>query len=398
MKLLTKILGDPNVREVKRLEPIVKQINDLEPSLKKLSDQQLKAKTSQFKERLEKGEPLDRLLPEAFAAVREAGRRVLGMRHFDVQLIGGMIMHQGKIAEMRTGEGKTFVATLPLYLNALDGQGVHLVTANDYLARIGVGWMGPIYHFLGLSTAVIIHDAAMRYDPDYSDPAHEDERLRHLRPVARAEAYNADITYGTNNEYGFDYLRDNMVDDVHKMVQRPLNYAIVDEVDSILIDEARTPLIISAPAEESTDKYHRFAQLARRLQPETDYTVDEKLKAASLTDEGIAALERALGVDNIYESHGIEDVHHIEQSLKAEALFKRDRDYVVREDEVIIVDEFTGRLMPGRRYSEGLHQAIEAKEGVRVQQESLTLATITFQNYFRLYRKLAGMTGTAATE
>ncbi|MBW3537977.1 preprotein translocase subunit SecA [Candidatus Parcubacteria bacterium] len=398
MKLLTKILGDPNAREVKRLEPSIRQINGLEPEFEKLSDGELLAKTGEFKARLEKGEALDKLLPEAFAVVRETARRVLGMRHFDVQLVGGMIMHQGKIAEMRTGEGKTLVATLPLYLNALTGRGVHLVTVNDYLARIGVGWMGPVYHALGLSTGVIVHDTAMLYDPDYTDDTHGDERLRHLRPVPRREAYAADIIYGTNNEYGFDYLRDNMVDDVHKMVQRPLNYAIVDEVDSILIDEARTPLIISAPAEESTDKYHHFAKLARRLTPGTDYTVDEKLKAVSLTDEGIAALEQALGVDNIYESHGIEDVHHIEQSLKAEALFKRDRDYVVREGEVIIVDEFTGRLMPGRRYSEGLHQAIEAKEGVEVRQESLTLATITFQNYFRLYRKLAGMTGTAATE
>ncbi|HSX45573.1 MAG TPA: preprotein translocase subunit SecA [Candidatus Saccharimonadia bacterium] len=398
MSLLSKILGDPNVREVKRVQPLVDRINALSDKMHKLSDAELSALTTKFKERLEAGESLDDLLPEAYAAVREASDRVLGMRHFDVQLVGGIILHEGKIAEMRTGEGKTLVATLPLYLNALTGKGVHLVTANDYLAKIGTGWNAPLYHKLGLVTGVIVHEQGLIYDPEYTDEEHEDERLRHLKPVSRAEAYAADITYGTNNEFGFDYLRDNMVDDVSKMVQRDLNYAIVDEVDSILVDEARTPLIISAPAEDSTDKYYQFARIAAQLKPEEHYTVDEKMKAVTMTDDGISAVERALGVDNVYEAGRIEDVHHIEQALKAEALFKNDRDYVSREGEIIIVDEFTGRLMHGRRYSEGLHQAIEAKEGVEIRQESLTLATITFQNYFRLYNKLAGMTGTAATE
>ncbi len=398
MKLLTRIMGDPNAREVKRTAGAVEAINALEPSFKKLSDAKLREKTDDFKQRLNKGEVLDKLLPEAYAAVREAASRVIGQRHFDVQLIGGIVLHEGKIAEMRTGEGKTLVATLPVYLNALTGKGVHVVTVNDYLASLHGAWMAQVYSSLGLTTGVIVHERAYVYDPEFNSQEHPDERLNHLKPVARVEAYAADITYGTNNEFGFDYLRDNMVDDVHKMVQRPLHYAIVDEVDSILIDEARTPLIISAPAEESTDKYYQFAKLAARLKPEEHYVIDEKLRAVSLSDEGIGALEQALGVTNIYESHGIEDVHHIEQSLKAEALFKRDRDYVVRDGEIIIVDEFTGRLMHGRRYSEGLHQAIEAKENVTIQRESMTLATITFQNYFRLFEKLAGMTGTAATE
>jgi len=403
IKLLNKLLGDPSVREVKRARVIVERVNAHEADISKLSDKQLTEQTAKFKERLEKGEALDKLLPEAFATVREAAKRVIGMRHYDVQMIGGIILHWGRIAEMKTGEGKTLVATAPTYLNALAGKGVHVVTVNDYLTRRDAGWMAQVYHALGMSTGIIVPDAvfgvqALLYDPEYTDAEASDERLAHLRPVSRQEAYAADITYGTNNEFGFDYLRDNMVDDLAKMVQRPLNYAIVDEVDSILIDEARTPLIISAPANEATDKYYEFAKLAARLKPEEHYTVDEKLKAASLTDDGIVAIEKALGVDNVYEAGRIDEVHHIEQSLKAEALYKRDRDYVVRDGEIIIVDEFTGRLMPGRRWSDGLHQAIEAKEQVVINQESLTLATVTFQNYFRLYKKLAGMTGTAATE
>ena len=398
MALLKKILGDPNEREVKKLRAIVGQINGLEEGIKKLTDTQLKAKTAEFKDRLAKGAKLDDILPEAFAVIREGAFRAIGQRHFDVQLIGGMILHRGQIAEMRTGEGKTLVATAPSYLNALEGKGVHVVTVNDYLASLHGAWMGKVYAALGLTTGVIVHEQAFVYDADYTNEDHTDPRMQTLRPVSRREAYEADITYGTNNEFGFDYLRDNMVDDLGKMVQRDLHYAIVDEVDSILIDEARTPLIISAPAEESTDKYYTFASLAAGLKPEVHYTVDEKMKAASLTDEGVEEIERKLGVSNIYEAGRIDDVHHIEQSLKAEALFRKDRDYVVREGEIIIVDEFTGRLMPGRRYSEGLHQAIEAKERVEIRQESLTLATITFQNYFRLFNKLSGMTGTALTE
>jgi preprotein translocase subunit SecA len=396
--LLTKILGDPNVREVKRAQVIVAKVNEHEPAMKKLSDAGLRELTDTFKKRLKDGESLDNLLPEAFAAVREAATRIVGMRHFDVQLVGGIVLHSGKIAEMRTGEGKTLVATVASYLNALTGEGVHVVTVNDYLASLHAGWMGRVYLGLGMTTGVIVHEGSYIYDPEYTSDEHGDERLNHLRPVPRAEAYAADITYGTNNEFGFDYLRDNMVDDLSRMVQRPLHYAIVDEVDSILIDEARTPLIISAPANEATDKYYEFARLAGTLTIEQDYTVDEKLKAVSLTDDGITAVEKALGVENVYEAGRIDDVHHIEQSVRARALYLRDRDYVVRNDEIIIVDEFTGRLMPGRRWSDGLHQAVEAKEGVQIQQESLTLATITFQNYFRLYKKLSGMTGTAATE
>jgi len=400
---INKMLGDPNAREVKRLSARLGQINALEDATKKLSDKQIKTRTEELRKLVQEDKKsLDSILPEAFAMAREGARRTLKQRHFDVQLMGGMALHEGKIAEMRTGEGKTLVATAPVYLNALSGKGVHVVTVNDYLARRDAGWMAQVYHALGMTTGVIVSDlgtpAGFMYDPEYDSKEHSDTRLNHLKPVTRQEAYRADITYGTNNEFGFDYLRDNMVDDVHKMVQRPLNYAIVDEVDSILIDEARTPLIISAPAEESTDKYYQFARIAKQLKEERDYALDEKMRAVSLTDEGIADIEKALGVDNVYEAGRIDDVHHIEQALKAAAVFKRDRDYVVREGEVIIVDEFTGRLMHGRRYSEGLHQAIEAKEGVKIQQESLTLATITFQNYFRLYDKLAGMTGTAATE
>jgi preprotein translocase subunit SecA len=396
--LLTKIIGDPNVREVKRARAIVVRINSFEEEYKKLPDIDLQAKTAEFKKRLAGGETLDELLPEAFATVREAASRSIGLRHYDVQFIGGMILHQGKIAEMRTGEGKTLVATSPTYLNALTGRGVHVVTVNDYLASLHAGWMGRVYSFLGMTTGVIVHDQAYIYDPEYTSEEHGDDRLNHLRAVSRVEAYQADITYGTNNEFGFDYLRDNMVDELSKMVQRPLHYAIVDEVDSILIDEARTPLIISAPANEATDKYYEFARLAASLKQEEHYTLDEKLKAASLTDEGVEMIEKTLGIENIYEAGRIDDVHHIEQSLKAVSLYKRDRDYVVRDGEIIIVDEFTGRLMPGRRWSDGLHQAVEAKEGVVINQESLTLATITFQNYFRLFEKLGGMTGTAMTE
>jgi len=402
MNLLNKIFGDPNEKIIKSLRPAIDKINGLEEEYRKLSAEELSGLTLRFRSELEKcenkEEKLDQILPEAFAAVREASGRVLGMRHFDVQLIGGIILHQGRIAEMKTGEGKTLVATLPLYLNALAGAGVHLVTVNDYLARLGAGWMAEVFHSLGLSTGVIIHDSALRYDPEYSDDSQYDKRLRHFRPVERKEAYACDIVYGTNNEFGFDYLRDNMAPGLARMVQRGLGYAIVDEIDSILIDEARTPLIISAPAEESTDKYFKFAELVSRLKEGEDYNIDEKMRAATLTEAGITRMEGFLGVENIYTAGGIREAHHIEQALKALTLFKRDRDYVLKDGEIIIVDEFTGRLMPGRRYSEGLHQAIEAKEGVKIQRESQTLATITFQNYFRMYKKLAGMTGTAATE
>ncbi|MFA5163077.1 MAG: preprotein translocase subunit SecA [Patescibacteria group bacterium] len=397
MGLLSKIMGDPNVKIIKGMKPILDKINALEPDLQSLSDEALRAKTPALKQRLEK-ETLDDILPEAFAVIREAARRILGQRHYEVQLIGGIVLHRGQIAEMKTGEGKTLVATLPLYLNALSGKGVHLVTVNDYLSRVGAGWMAPVYHALGLSTSVIIHENAYIYDPEYIDETQFDSRLQHFRRLPRRDAYRCDITYGTNNEFGFDYLRDNMVGSLSQTVQRPLNYAIVDEVDSILIDEARTPLIISAPAEESTDRYFKFAQLVERLEENEDYNVDEKMKAATLTENGIAKMEKWLGVENIYIAGGVKEVHHMEQALKARVLFKKDKDYVVKDGEIIIVDEFTGRLMPGRRYSEGLHQAIEAKEGVKVQKESQTMATITFQNLFRLYDKLAGMTGTAVTE
>lgn len=396
---LKTIFGDPNAREIKKARGRVERINALEDRYKKLSDKKLRAETERFKQLLADGKKLDDILEEAFAAVREASSRVIGQRHFDVQLIGGIVLHEGKIAEMKTGEGKTLVATLPLYLNALEGKGAHLVTVNDYLARIGAGWMGQIYHFLGLTTAVIMHDSSYVYDPEYTNEQHADERLRHLRPVERKDAYAADITYATNNELGFDYLRDNMVQHLDQMTQRELHFAIVDEVDSILIDEARTPLIISQAHAKSTDRYYAFAKIAKSLTRDTDYTLDEKQRAVSLTDEGITKIEQALGVENVYEAGRIEDVHHIESALKAEAIFQKDKDYVVTPDgEIVIVDEFTGRLLPGRRYSEGLHQAIEAKEGVEIQQESQTLATISFQNLFRLYAKLAGMTGTAATE
>ncbi len=397
-QFLTKIFGDPQKKTVKRLRKRVRQINVLIDHYKKMKDGELKKQTAVLKGKLEKGKSLDDLLPDAFALVREVSERVLGMRHFDVQLIGGMALHEGNVAEMKTGEGKTLVATLPSYLNALGGKGVHIVTVNDYLAQRDAGWMGPVYHFLGLSTGVIIADRSFVFDPDFDNPDHEDPRVRKLRPCTRKEAYAADITYGTNNEFGFDYLRDNMVNEVDLLRQRELNFAIVDEVDSILIDEARTPLIISAPASDSGQNYATFAAIAKKLQPD-DYTLDEKRKAVSLTDSGTEKVEKLLGIDNFYAPENVRAVYHMEQSLRAQTLFKRDKDYVVTKDgEVIIVDEFTGRLMHGRRYNEGLHQAIEAKESVAVLQESMTLATISFQNYFRIYKKLSGMTGTAYTE
>jgi len=401
-------LVDSNEKELKHLQPLVSRINSLEPDFEKLSDTEFRAKTDEFKARLNKGESLDELLPEAYAAVREAAKRTIKQRHFDVQLMGGIVLHQGKIAEMRTGEGKTLVATLPLYLNALTGQGCHLVTVNDYLARRDCYWMGPIYHALGLSVASIHaqqnpdqRTPSYIYDPDYES---EDKRWSFLRPVTRRQAYEADLTYGTNNEFGFDYLRDNMVMDLPQCVQRSPNYAIVDEVDNILIDEARTPLIISGSAEEATQKYYTFAHLASRLTKDEDYTIEERTRTASLTETGISQMEKALKSEGLLKAPSLYDpsnyflTQYAESALKAHALFKKDRDYVVKDGQVIIVDEFTGRLMFGRRYSEGLHQAIEAKEKVKIQRESITLATITFQNYFRLYQKLAGMTGTAATE
>ncbi|MEK7116344.1 MAG: preprotein translocase subunit SecA, partial [Patescibacteria group bacterium] len=408
MSILSKLFGDPNAREIEKSRPFLVRINALEPSIQSLSDDGLKSTTEELKKRLAHGETLEEILPEAFAMAREASRRVLKQRHYDVQLIGGMALHRGMIAEMRTGEGKTLSAVAPLYLNALTEKGAHLVTVNDYLARRDTVWMGQIFHSLGLTVGCIQHDGGFRYDPEFkNEPSHDAERddtgsfkvdMDYLRPCGRRDAYLADITYGTNNEFGFDYLRDNMVSREEEMVQRELNYAIVDEVDSILIDEARTPLIISAPAEEAADLYYRFSDLVARLDAATDYAVDEKLRAATLTEQGITKIEKWLGVDNLYVQGGLALVHHLEQALRAHTLFRCDRDYVVKDGEVIIVDEFTGRLMHGRRYSEGLHQAIEAKERVPIQRESRTMATITFQNYFRLYAKLAGMTGTAVTE
>jgi len=375
--ILKKIAGSKNERDLKKLYPIVDNVNKLEPSISSLSDNALKEKTTEFKKRLNNGDTLDDILVEAFAVVREAAKRTIHMRHFDVQILGGIVLHMGRIAEMKTGEGKTLVATLPAYLNALEGKGVHIVTVNDYLAKRDAEWMGEIYKFLGLSVGVIVHDL--------------DDQQRQL-------AYNADITYGTNNEFGFDYLRDNMKFDIKEMVQRELNYAIVDEVDSILIDEARTPLIISGQSEESTSKYYTIDKIIPKLKPEKDYTVDEKQRNVILTEQGALTVEKLLGINNIFEPSQMETLHHVNQALKAHVIFKRDVDYVVKDGQVVIVDEFTGRLMPGRRWSDGLHQAIEAKEGVRIENENQTLATITFQNYFRMYKKLAGMTGTADTE
>jgi preprotein translocase subunit SecA len=375
--LVAKVFGTKHDREVKKLQPFVDRINSLELEIRALSDAELKAKTPEFKERLEGGESLDELLPEAFAVTREAALRVLGLRPFDVQLMGGIVLHQGKIAEMKTGEGKTLVATMPVYLNALTGRGVHVVTVNDYLATRDSEWMGQVYRFLGLKVGVIVHG---------------------LEDTERKAAYGADVTYGTNNEFGFDYLRDNMKYSLEDMVQREFHYAIVDEVDSILIDEARTPLIISGPSEDSTDLYYRVNQISPHLKRETDFTVDEKARAVSLTEEGVEKCEKLLGVKNLYDPVQAELLHHVQQALKAHVLFKRDVDYLVKDGQVVIVDEFTGRIMPGRRYSDGLHQALEAKEGVKIESENQTLASITFQNFFRMYEKLAGMTGTAETE
>ncbi|MEI6481571.1 MAG: preprotein translocase subunit SecA, partial [Candidatus Saccharibacteria bacterium] len=388
-KVFKKILGDPQAKTVKRLRKRVKDINALSDTYSRLSDAKLKDQTTVLKNRLKK-ESLDKIMPDAFAVAREAATRALGQRHFDVQLVGGMALHEGSVAEMKTGEGKTLVATAPVYLNALSGKGVHVVTVNDYLAQRDAGWMAQVYSFLGLTTGVIIADESYIYDEEFVNKNHQDKRFSHLKPCTRQEAYAADVTYGTNNEFGFDYLRDNMVREVEQLRQRDLNFAIVDEVDSILIDEARTPLIISAPAMTSGSSYAQFAKVARQLKVEKHYEIDEKRKASVLTDEGVEFVEKILGVKTLYASNNIRILYHLDQALKAQALFKRDKDYVVTSDgEVVIVDDFTGRLLKGRRYNEGLHQAIEAKEGVEVQEESMTLATISFQNYFRLYDKLA---------
>jgi preprotein translocase subunit SecA len=395
--ILTKIFGDPQARIIRVLKKRVVAINALADKYRAMDLDVLRAQTDVLKARLEK-EKLDALLPDAFALVREASDRTLGMRHFDVQLIGGMVLHEGNVAEMKTGEGKTLVATLPVYLNSLSGKGVHVVTVNDYLAQRDASWMGELYDFMGMTVGVIINEASFIYDPDFSNQSHDDPKMKKLRPVTRKEAYACDVTYGTNNEFGFDYLRDNMVNDADLLRQRDLNYAIVDEVDSILIDEARTPLIISAPAAENPDSYYQFAKIAAKLSP-ADYVLDEKHKTVALSDEGTEKVQKMLGVENLYSPDHVRSVYHVDQALRAQTLFRRDKDYVVTKDgEVIIVDEFTGRLMQGRRYNEGLHQAIEAKENVAVLQESMTLATISFQNYFRLYAKLSGMTGTAFTE
>lgn len=396
--LLKKVLGDPQAKTIKRLRKRAEEINKLGPKYAKMTDKQLKEQTGVLKKRLKK-ESLDKILPDAFAVVREAATRTLGQRHFDVQLIGGMVLHEGNVAEMKTGEGKTLVATLAVYLNSLTEKGVHVVTVNDYLAQRDAGWMGQVYHFLGMSAAVIMADLSFIYDPEYLNSDHEDSRMQHLRPISRREAYEADITYGTNNEFGFDYLRDNMVREEDQLRQRDLHYAIVDEVDSILIDEARTPLIISAPSVATGNAYAQFSKVVRQLRKDIDFETDEKRKTVILTDKGIEHVEKILGIENLYGAGNIRTIYHLQQALRAYALFKRDKDYVATKDgEIVIVDEFTGRLLAGRRYNEGLHQAIEAKEGVEVQQESMTLATISFQNYFRLYEKLAGMTGTAMTE
>lgn len=395
-KILNKFVNT-NDREVGKFLPIVAKVNTFEAEMKKLKEPGFAKKTAEFKLRLERGVLLDDILPEAFALVREASFRVNNERHFDEQIIGATVLHQGKIAEHKTGEGKTLVASMPLYLNALTGRGVHLVTVNDYLAKSGVGWMGGIYHLLGMTSAAIVHDQSFIYDPNFVDEKAQDWRLRHLKPCSRKEAYDADITYGINSEFGFDYLRDNMARNIEELVQRDFHFAIVDEVDSVLIDEARTPHIISAPDSEPTKKYYELAKLVEKLTPKLDFVVDEKLRTAHLTDHGVGKVEQLLGVKDVYEKD-FSTVHHIEAALKAKALFIREKDYIVRDGEVIIVDEFTGRLMPGRRWSEGIHQAVEAKEGVTIQQESRTLATVSLQNYFRKYEKLAGMTGTAATE
>lgn len=408
MSIMTKVFGDANEKYLKKVQPLVDKINALEKEFEGFSVEKLKEKTGEFKERIKNGESLDNILPEAFALVRESAKKTLNQRHFDVQLICGIVLHQGKITEMKTGEGKTLSATLPIYLNALEEKGCHLVTVNDYLAKRDTVWMGQIYHLLGLSIGCIVHDAAFLYDPKYQEENKDLDKERdalgsfkviesYLRPCPRKEAYSTDITYGTNNEFGFDYLRDNMVYDLSQQSQRGFNYGIIDEVDSILIDEARTPLIISAPDAESSKFYQEFSRIIPKLDSKEDYQIDEKLRAATLTEKGINRIEKILGMENIYEERGMKYLHYLEQALRGEVLFRKDRDYVVKDGQIIIVDEFTGRLMPGRRWSGGLHQAIEAKEGVNVRPESLTLASITFQNYFRLYKKLGGMTGTAVT-
>lgn len=404
MSFLAKIFGDANQKIIDQLQLEVDKINQLEEKFEKLTDKDLEERAVEFRQQLKDKKSLDEILPEVFALTREAAKRTLGQRHYDVQLMGGIVIHQGKIAEMKTGEGKTLTSTCPIVLNALKGEGVHVITVNDYLAKRDAAWMGQIYHKLGLTVACIENQAAYIYDPEYknqtddqTDEANFKIKNEFLRPITRKEAYQADITYGTNNEFGFDYLRDNMVYKLEDKSQRKHSFAIIDEIDSILIDEARTPLIISSPDQESTDKYKEFSRIAKKLKVDEDYNVDEKMKAVTLTEEGIAKVENILGVDNIYTDKGVQTVHHLEQSLKAEVLFKRDTNYVVRDGEVMIIDEFTGRMMPGRRYSEGLHQAIEAKEGVEIRRESKTLATISLQNYFRMYDKLAGMTGTAET-
>ncbi len=394
VNILSKIIGDSNDKITKKFRPTIEAINDLEPDMERLSDSQLGAKTEEFKRHLHDGRRLDDLLPGAFAVVREAAKRTLGQRHYDVQLMGGIVLHQGMIAEMKTGEGKTLVSTLPVYLNSLTGQGVHVVTVNDYLAKRDAVWMGPIFNLLGLSVACLQHDTAYRYEPSFEDA---DPGLNHLHPVNRREAYHTDVTYGTNNEFGFDYLRDNMVVDPDMVVQRGLNYAIVDEVDNILVDEARTPLIISGPAEEPVQMYYSFARMVTRLS-EDDYSIDDRTRSVSLAQSGIEKMEHWAKVGNLYDPENFHLVHYIENALTAHVLRKRDKEYVVRDGKVVIVDEFTGRLQFGRRWSDGLHQAVEAKEGLKVQRESITYATITLQNYFRMYEKLAGMTGTAATE
>jgi len=397
VNIFSRIL-DLNAREVNRLTKIVEKVNSFEPKIKKLKDKDFAKKTEEFKSRLSKGETLDDLLPEAYAVVREVSYRILGMRHYDVQLMAAIALFEGKVAEQKTGEGKTLSAVPALYLHALTGRGAHLVTVNDYLARRDAGWNAPVFNLLGMTVGSIIQETkSFVYDPDFTDSSHGDERLAHLKPSERKLAYQSDILYGTNNEFGFDYLRDNMVSSLAEMVQRGHYFAIVDEVDSILIDEARTPLIISAPDTEPTQKYYTFAAMVDKLNPDTDYTTDEKSKSASLTETGITRVEKILGVDNLYEKD-FESIHHIENALRAKTLYLRDKDYVVKDNQVTIVDEFTGRLMVGRRWSDGLHQAVEAKEGVSIQQESKTLATISFQNYFRMYEHLSGMTGTAATE
>jgi len=411
MFFLKKIFGDENEKYLKRIQPLVDEINKLESEFERFSDGQIKDKTKEFQAKIKQGIKLDNILPSAFALTREVAKKVLKQRHFDVQLIGGIALHQGKITEMKTGEGKTLAATLPVYLNALEGKGVHVVTVNDYLAKRDTVWMGQIYRALGLSVACLAHNAAFIYDPDYQpeDSGVEDRDKErdelggfkieesYLRPVSRKEAYLTDVVYGTNHEFGFDYLRDNMARSPEQRVQRDLNYAIIDEVDSVLIDEARTPMIISAPDTESSKLYKEFSGIVPKLKPEQDYEIHEKEKAATLTDSGIEKIEKILNIENIYEEKGTKFLHHLEQALRAEVIFKKDREYIVRNNQIVIIDEFTGRLMPGRRWSGGLHQAVEAKEGVSVQPESLTLASISLQNYFRMYKKLAGMTGTAAT-